>query len=719
MRRVPTGRAPPIRTVRQLGAYGNAADTARGTTESYVSAEICDINKIRASGEDLNAQWKSYCDCMFLEFRLATVYYVDGVNLIRPFNLTDAAWDVRGSAAVDAAQRAGKPWEMRVEKRPVENSEPWQRCLAHWCGSPSGCGQPDGRKDPFNVNPGMLADPWTEVGSATRGISMRYADNGLRDLTAFTTINTADYDPISLWKDLWGNPARYTLLVLKAQLVPFFSAYVNGILGPQNLAHMAIGAVQARPWLWPKGNREEGVVKWVLMPLLTGGKEFFGMVLKYIGKCGIGFNIPCGAGIVIQKMCQDQINDKDANGVSEFDRISSPEIQMVVMFLSKYGEELISRAINLVTGIKDSSILVWLEVVFKALLTEPLMQPFLKKESRFALKMLGLASGIAADIWLGKVRNDPILMIVDNIVTRLLGFRPSAIKDMLASGNLFGAKAAITAGVSTTGSTIVEALMLINNVQPALYSLVITLQDINNKIGGGLEELVSNVRGAIDGMTLAMSTAHETVSSVAPLVSDPGTSLPSTGPVATDTASMIRAIKAAPPATRISTGIVKAAGLAPKKAIAPAGKSGSTALVSLAAGGFVAGGPVGALIGAGIGLALSSRQQSLNGYEGAFGLDPSVIDLTTGAPVVRKIQTVAGSSEEKSFIEQTAIEAAETAETAYVNAVSTARASPKSALFMAASIGFVAWTLLGKQKPRRALSAYSHRRRPSARRKKK
>ncbi len=712
MRRVPASalRAPAYPVIsRRLAGFGDALDTARGTTQSYVSSEICNINKIKeANPGNLDVQWRTYCDCMFLEYRLIDTYYVDGVEIVKPAALPDSAWIPYVDSIGRGATAQGKKFSILVEKRPIY-SEPWQRCVARYCASPGGCMQADGRVDPFNMNPGMLADPWTEVGAGVRGIAVRYANNDLMDLAKFTAISAADYDPIALWATLWGNPAKYTLLILKAQFIPFLGAYVLGIANPTGLIPMVADAIQTRPFLWPNGNVDLARDKYMLRPMLEGGKNFFGLVLKYLGKCGIGFNIPCGAGVVIQQMCIDQIRDKDANGISEFDRISSPTTQAVVLFLSRHGEELVQKAVNLLSGLKDGTILLWLEMVFREILNDSLIQPYLKPDVRFALKLLAMGAGIAGTVWTGYQNKWPFLTIVDDIVFKLLGFRPSLIKSQLAGAQLMAAKSTLTAGVSQTGVTLVEAAGFMKVAASSLEALVHVVQDINNNIGGGLEELIGNIRGAIDGTNQATEESAKVIAEVEHAVTA------ATNPPATQIA-----------ASRPITGgvaIAKPAVVVPKvKVSTDAPKpSGNAALIGLAAGGFVAAGPVGALIGAGAGLWLNRNSGVASGTSGTalkgmgFAGYDAITDLSTGRPRVSSIQSPASSGEQlisrakevtATFYEPVR----EAADQLFTDSVSTMRDPPKrNAVLLAAGLAGLAVWAMRRPTTTTRLSSYSRR----------
>ncbi|MBP6479898.1 MAG: hypothetical protein KA310_03530 [Pseudomonadales bacterium] len=573
------------------------ADTPAGTATSYVSDELCDINRIRTSGKDLNGQWREYCDCMFLEYVLQDTYYFHGVEEKRPFDLPENAWQafIKSKASLPNAG-----FTIRVEKRPVY-TQTWSNCMAHFCASPQGCGQPDGRKDPFNANPGMLADPWTEVGSASRGIPMRGGANQdwrwMRDLAAVTVIDMAEYDPVKLWATMWGNPAKLTLLLLKAAVVPFGAPYMLSIAAPHHLVHLAASEIEKRQYL---GDNRQW--KYLVQPMLHGGINFVGLAIKYLGKCGIGINIPCGIGEVVQQICIDQINDRDANGVSELEKITDPNLQAVVVFLSKHGAVLVQKVVNSISGLKDGTIFAWLETVFKQIATEPLLQKELKWDVKLALNLLSVAAGIANIVYLGYQNKDSIGDIADSIIFKLLGFRPSEVKYRLTK-SVADAQATIAEGqakVAAKGgsaTTVTAAIEYMGVVAGALGSLAKVIQDINGKIGGGLEDLVANIKATTAGLSTATGATTEVLNNVQ---------------------------------TAVTTGLVIPGGYEPppeyattkKSTPASSGAGGGAAVVGFAAGAAL-GGPMGALVG--LGLAMLAGQT-------AAAPKPVVVTQQKGAP---------------------------------------------------------------------------------------
>jgi uncharacterized membrane protein YebE (DUF533 family) len=596
---------------------------------SFVDDRQCDVSiyagdgLMQKQGYDLNARWRAYCDCMFQDYALVDTYWIDSVELKKPAGLPDNAFPGYVNSLGKGAVAQGKKFEIRVEKRPVVTQN-WTRCVSHFCASPAGCGQPDGRVDPFSPNPGMLADPWTEVGSATRGIPMRAASGDwrwIRDLAAITVIDMSEYDPVALWKTMWTNPAKFTLLVIKAQLVPFMSPYILILSAPEQLVWKAAEQINARTFLGP-----DRMEKYLLKPVLEGNISFWKLAIQYLGRCGIGVNVPCGIGEVLQQACKDQITDRDANGVSELEKISDPTIRASVVFLSQHGSELVQKAINSIQGLKDLTILAWLEMVFRQILNEPLLQKEMKWDTKLALTLLATAAGVANVVYLGYQQKKTILEIADDIVDKLLGFRPSTVLAQL-KGDVVAAKEAIQKGATRTGVSLTDAVGYITTVVKSLYSLMQTIKDVNDKIGGGLEDVVLLVKQAVDGMQGATDATKTVVASTAQALSG-------AAPISTES---------------IKAGVTPASGLTKptnpsSKQLAPAtpaaASSSAGAAVAFAAGGFFVGGPVGALIGAGAALMMQKRNTAVAGYAAYAGLGfGAVTDLSTGQPRVSSIKS--------------------------------------------------------------------------------
>lgn len=597
------------------------------------------------AGYDLGARWRAYCDCMFQEWALLDTYWINGVELVKPPNLPENAWLPYVNSMGKAATETGKKFEIRVEKRPLVTQN-WTRCIARYCASPGGCVQADGRVDPFNMNPGMLADPWTEGGSATRGIPMRGGENKdwrwIRDLAALTVIDVADYDPVALWKCMWTNPAKFTLLVIKSQAVPFMSPYMLVLTSPEKLVFQAAQQIEARTFLGP--NRME---KHLLKPVLEGNISFWKLAIQYLGRCGIGINVPCGIGEVLQQACKDQMNDRDANGVSELEKITDPNIRAGVVFLSQHGAELVQKAINAIQGLKDLTILAWLEMVFRQILNEPLLQKDMKWDTKLALTLLSTAAGVANVVYLGYQQKKSILEIADDIVDKLLGFRPSTVIAQL-KGDVVAAKDAIQRGVTRTGVTLGEAVGYIMTVVNALRSLITTIKDINDKIGGGLEEIVSLVRDAVEGMNAATDATKSVIVQTQHAVQS--AAVPPPSPV---TVQELQQRLTLSPGGMVAVAKITQPAATPTSKATPSSGSGVAAL-ALAAGGFVTAGPIGAAIGAGIGLMLNrgsggslAGMSDVRGYGGAYNGFGAVMDLSTGKPHESMIRQLAPAAHEQ------------------------------------------------------------------------
>lgn len=567
-------------------AKNAAAAAAAGRGESYTRpGVICDLALIQAQPGSAEDRWKAYCDCAFLEMHSRSQFTINGQVWPDNPQLTDAQYDAYLKPIIAMAQQQGSSFSLKVlvyTSRGAPDSM-WHKCMSGLCGDTNGCYNPqkaasgatgDEAKDPFNVSPMMAWPPWDDVGAAVRGVPKRNA-NGWYTFGQLFSYDAQAYDPIKLWQIAWTNPGLYTLLGLKAGLIPFNPMLAYFVTGPVGLFPFTVGEIAKR-----YTNPNWGVLLFDVVG--QGWIQFGKLAIKYISKCGFGIPGACGAGVVLKQVAEDQITTGEINNVLD------PTSRAIIVFLAKYGDQLADRLFGLAEMAQhlraDPSLIAWFQQVFHMLQALPEIDAQAKLFLVLGEKLLGMAYAIALGIQQGASAG----AVVDAGVNALLGFRPSLVAAMLSSGNIAGARTVVQQAATSTGLSIAQMGPLTASLIPSLQAVVKVLQDLNGKINGGLEDVISLFVSVQNALATASTSATNAVGQVTAGLSSPA-------PVAT---------VAAPAAlTRFATKTAIAA--SPAQVTTAAGGGGM--LVVGAGVGFAVGGPAGAAIGGLLGALLGGK----------------------------------------------------------------------------------------------------------------
>lgn len=522
----------------------------------------------------------------------------------------------------------------------------WARCQSKFCGNV--CLAPQGQTgsaqqccpheslpgfySPYSINPGRGAPPWEDFGAGARGLPKVEAGI-MADIGAAIDINWDDYQPLKLWDTFWANPPRFALLIGKLNIIPVFGAVVTVALTgtgiPFALIPFAVGDAEKQG-----KNPSEAI----LDPVWKHAKKSIGMVLQYVGKCGIGINVTCGAGLIVKRGAQDMIDDGFLTKPPGQGGAYDPTLKAVVAFLARSGDKLVDAVANSLTGdVWGSGIFAVMEAGFGAAATVP----EIPEETKKILRMLRTVSAVGNVIASGVAAQKPFPIIADDIAEKLLGFRPSVffkLKDKKPDA----AVAYATTAVDQTGGSLDTMMGVVSDVGTALDTLIAAIEKLSNEFGGGLDEVVKIFSGARNGISQAEAASAAVTKDVeiAAKQAGAGANNPLFKPVpvtlgqiklqGTEVAKHIAAIVAKDRSVAVRGGTINArvplpvsepaqpkpspkvpAGLPPKlPAKTPAKvqkKTGGGALLATAGLGFAVGGPPGALVGLIAGAALNKK----------------------------------------------------------------------------------------------------------------
>lgn len=463
-------------------------------------------------------------------------------------------------------------------------SADWKKCVAKHCVLGWGCAQPWGT-DPFNVHPGMLVAPWTDVGAAARGIPKRDASVAYT-IAGATAINLAEWTPLSMWQMYWNNPAHYAFLLGQQAVVlplipvagPIIAAALRaaGAAPPFQLIPAALAEVAAR---------KLDVGKAILEPVAKGSIKNLGTALSYLGNCGVGANIPCGAGIAVKRVAQDQIDTGKINGYD-------PTTRAIVVFLADKGDELVTELAKAVTGSINRALATRVFVILKSgfALAKTVALSVNDQAAVDVLTLLHRAAEVGYIIADGIEQKKPIEQIADDVCDNLLKFRPSVFFNLLKQ-NSQAAVAMVKSAQQAQGSGFEKALAVVSAVGQGLEGIAKVILDFERQLGtslGDLSAMFMNAVGALSGTRQAVTMMQEQV-------------LHAATPVGTGTVS--KPLATATLATRPAAGLlIPLPSLTPTPKVKPM-SSNLTTLLSAAGGGVVGGvtgGPVGAVAGAAI-----------------------------------------------------------------------------------------------------------------------
>lgn len=580
--------------------------------ESYYRPGVqCDVGTIEAAGGDT---WKAFCDCNFLAPLDIEKYSIDGRPVILPVRHMGMS-DVQYETLRNNALRAATGGDMRrlrveVEHKLVPGPE-WDKCMSKHCMWATGCwnGSKNGW-DPFNVHPGILAAPWTEFGAAARGIQK--ADAGIwYGVAQFISIDLNDYTPLALWQTFWRNPFKYSYLMLKLALfVPggaVIVAAVNVTGPPVALIPLASAQVAAQG---------KNYFKEIIEPTATGSVKWLLAAADYLGSCGVGVNIPCGAGILVQKAAQDQIDTK------EIERMPAP-FRAVTVFLAKNGKRLVNTLIQSVGGVVSTDVFAILKSGFAIARAEVTDQG-----TKDVLRALEMAADVGYTIADAVVSGKSPADTADRIAQILLGFSPLTYFEMVKTD----AKAAlgyVAAAQKVSGTTFDQANALVKAVGDGINKVGQTINALNTALGGGLRELAQVFESAGYALGVTASASQEVNTKVQASVQAGGVpvaAVPNVAPVSPG---------ATPSTAKVGGGARPGPGTMPIGGELRQTSSAASALVGAGVGAAF-GGPLGAFIGAGVGLAVTPKtlvrvKSTLPTVPGLVKRDTSKVTKTVGA----------------------------------------------------------------------------------------
>lgn len=359
------------------------------------------------------------------------------------------------------------------------------KCLQNFCAWPGGCKNdavPGNFMMPFNVNPAAGSPPWEDAGVGARGLPKEGA-GFMADLGALMQVNPEDYEPLKLWKMFWENPSQYNLLTGKLIFVlPGIGLIVNAILrAPLGIpiALLPFALEQCR-----KDGKNPKVEIWdPIGPALLRHAE---LILKYLGKCGIGINVPCAAGLIVQRAAEDQIRTGEINNVRD------DTLKSIITFLANSGEKLVDAVMGAIGGkIEASNVFQIFSEGFKAVadvVTDAGTKKIMMALSEVAAVIDIIATGIRNKL--------PFKQIADNVCERILGFRPSIYFDLIFKDKAQAGLDYAQSGLSRVVATVSDIIERLNAVGTFLDKLIAGLQQLSTKFGGALDELVAIFSGA-------------------------------------------------------------------------------------------------------------------------------------------------------------------------------------------------------------------------------
>jgi hypothetical protein len=407
----------------------------------------------------------------------------------------------------------------------------WAKCNAKFCGTV--CLEPEGKPgsakmccphenlpgfySPYNINPARGSPPWEDFGVGSRGLPKPGAGI-MADIGAGLEINWDDYQPLKLWNTFWANPTKFAWMLAKLNIIPVFGAAVTVALTatavPVALIPFAVADAQ-------KAGIDAS--KAILDPVWKHAQKSVGMILKYVGKCGIGVNVLCGAGLVVQRAAQDQIDDGALTKPPEQGGIYDPTMKAVIAFLAKSGDKMVDAIANSVGSIWDGGLFAVMEAGFAA--ARDVVDVAATKK---ILEMLRVVASVGNVIASGVQAKKPFEKIADDIGEKLLGFRPSVFfamaakkikgeKDKKEGDKKEGEDAALTyakTALDQTGGSLEKMNTAVNDVGVMFDKLIAALEDISKTFGGGLDELVRMFQGAQSGVVAASQAATQVTAQV-------------------------------------------------------------------------------------------------------------------------------------------------------------------------------------------------------------
>lgn len=592
---------------------------------------VAEFDAMRVAGQ-VEAAWKGFCDCMFIEVAEVTDFMSGGTAIIRCINgrcrNQNNGDDLPGTTLESAALNVSEYARLHntnysVKIYPMPNATPdWTKCMSNFCASPGGCPNPilPSLIMPFNVSPGAAVSPWTDMGAAARMIPKRNAGI-FYDVTALFTLDLTAYEPLKLWQTFWKNPVLFGLLMTKIQLIPLAgAAYATAMTFTGPPVFLIPGAIESCQ------RQGKDVTKEVWETAGMGLIEQAKFAIKYLTKCGFGIPGACGIAMAVQKGAQDQI----ASG--EINNVASQEGKAIIAFLAKSGAELVNAVFVVIDDPSKG-----VEKVFRVFEAgfRSIRNNVTDDNTKKVFDLLTTVFQVAAEIAKGIDAGTDASMIADNVGEILLGFRPTEYFAMIAGGKKQSALDSAQASMARTGNTVEGMIDHANAIVEMLDKVIKAIDDLSQKLGGGLDALTKmfgGMRNDISSSTTAVVQVGQQIDAVTrsalglPPGSDGGvpviipppgkptleqqreafrmrgqTALTKSPPVkttlvrSTPTPNTISPVRALPAGTTTTTFQPPAPGNPPAPGSATGGGAG--VLLAGAGAGFLIGGPVGAIVG--------------------------------------------------------------------------------------------------------------------------
>lgn len=462
--------------------------------ESWVvPGQWCDVttfDKKAASGQVLPA-WKDYCDCMFLDPVERVEFFCDGspvpLSVVQPSPFVDKSQEAQAKRAQAYCDAMKGRYSIKVHIDWVRTEE-WLKCMSNFCAVPIlGCPNPlvPSITMPMNVHPGASLAPWTELGAAARGIRKRNA-GFLYTLGQITNISISDYEPLTMWKNIFTNPALFELHRWKLNLIPGIGPTIANILGVPFPANAVLLAPLA---LTQCAIEQKSVVEFMFKPAATGGWRNAVFALQAIGPA-IGQQYFALAGICLEKYAKDQIES------GEIDKVLDPLANGIIRFFAASGAMIgadLQAAIGNGFDLKSAPrIIRAIETGLRAVGDAPaLRDPTAKAILNTTANVMGVIAVVAEgfETYKSLPIADKMWAIADDVVNKLFGFRLTELKRAVLRGaadvQVLLEDAKRRAGGPVSVDTLLQALEAMGK---AFERIVSVLTDISSKMDGALDK---------------------------------------------------------------------------------------------------------------------------------------------------------------------------------------------------------------------------------------
>jgi hypothetical protein len=418
--------------------------------------------------------------------------------------MAQSFWQPGVECSVEAIQRqssdAWTQWNLFCDCMYRAGSPEHARCRQKHCAVPWGCDRTWGTKDPFDVSVGLLAPPWTEVGAATRNI-MHRAPTIVTTATQLTTIRPENWNPLILWQTYWTNPGKYAVWLGQAQVIGSLLAPATGGLSTIWAGYMAAAGPNPPFQLLPGAlievaAQKKDVVQELVVPATVGSIKNLGMSLAYLGNCGIGVNVPCGAGLLVKRVAQDQIDDGTING-------ADPVTQAVIRFLADQGDNFISTAVKAVTSAPSKALARQVITIMRSgfVLVREAAAGAGDTRTRDVANTLVTVADVADIVAKGLEDRAPAIDIVDSVVYRLLGISIKTFKVQLQS-DVAAARSTIEAAQKSRGFSLEQVGKLINDLGGVMNRIASFISEVESKAGtslGDLSRMFASADAALGG----------------------------------------------------------------------------------------------------------------------------------------------------------------------------------------------------------------------------